>query len=1026
MNRPHFIYTILIILFVMGVVGYFMLPQNMFPDAERPQISIVTLEPGASSSYIADHVSRPIEKVLYSVSQVRKVSSTSRDEVSVVTAEFEYSKGLEGAATDTANALSRATNSLPQDIKQPQIYKIGAYTPPVMIWALSPQKGSNLALADVRYLAANSIADQLVKVRAIANVDIFGGYEKEVVVEINKDKLSSYDLNIADVIVALQKNNRDIPLGLVISNHKQNIFKLQIEASQIEGLNNIQINKLVTMADISNVRYGTKERTAGYHGNGEPSIALAIQRPENGSVLAAIDAAEAELEKLKAQYPQINFQVTDSSRDLVEKSNEDMFASLRDAIIMISVVMFLFLANWRIMLVAALSIPFVYLGTISLMWLFGQEINMVTLTGIILALGMLVDDAVVILENIERHLHELKEDPLTAAVKGTQEVMLAVFAGTVSTMVVLAPLLFVGEYPQKIFRPLAGTLIIAIFISYLVSITFIPLIAPKLLSKSKGKNRLEFKVQNICDFFLNPLKSFYVKKLNLLLDKRRLRLILTVNLIVLLTVSVRVLIPLSGRDLMPPMDTGIVKVDVATDSNMDIKSVENLLFGIEKKIYDTGNVKMLSSSIGSEPGVFTVGNGNTQNITVTAHFIDRFHRKDNIWEIEQKIRKQLLQMPDIKYVNVYDYGATPLSTIKAPVDVMLAGSDLKNLDITGNMVLDQMKNTGGLTGVSRSWTNDSKEFYFNIDKAKTSLYDTTPGDVVLQLSQNIQGSVASVFSIPGESGLPVRVILARDFRKDVQDFSTFLVKTPKGFVPLNNLGSISQVYRPTMITRQGMDYTLDVYGYRAQAAVTHIMSGVDKGLSTISLPPGVSLSQAGDIKELQDSLIRIFAAILIALFLLYAVLVATFKSWKAPLAIMLAIPLSLIGGAWSLILTNKHMCLPAIMGFVLLSGIIVKNSILLIDFTEEALGQGTPLREALLKSVTLRTRAILMTAFATAVGMVPIAMEWAIGLERLSPLAVVAIGGLIFGTFLTLLFVPVFYGMMSHKKSDRPTLTHNT
>ena len=1015
-SKPHIIFSVLIAFVVLGVVGFYVIPRDLFPPSDRPQVAVVVQEPGSTAKYVADHTASVIERELYTISGIRRVYSTSNDGFCTVTAEFHYSKSIIEAKTDVANSLSKIQNLLPSNIMPPQIYEITSYTPPVMVLSISPKKNSHLSVADVGYIAQNQIKDEILRTNAVANVDVFGGFEKEVQIQIDNNKLSSYNLSPQDVISAVQKSNNDMPLGLLMNKNMQNTFILKTEAKSLDELKNIHITKDVKLSDVANIKFGIKPPNALYQGNGHQAIALGIQRPYGGAVLSTISGVEKILPKLRAQFPQLNIEVADSQKELVTLSNENMLAALRDAIIFTSLVIFLFLADLRMTIISALSIPFVYLATIALMWIFGIGFNIVTLTAIILALGMLVDDAIVILENIERHFFELKKPPMQAAIDGTKEVMLVVLGGTIATSAAIFPMMFVGGYPEKIFRPLASTLLIAILVSYFVSVTLIPILSIRFLKgkEKEVKSKWESKINQYMVSWLNPLKNIYIEWIKDLIHKKKIRLPVNIALIVLLIISIRI-IPFTGRDLMPPMDTGIAKANITFNSDTSIWQVNNELKKIEQYIYSLGHVKSISTAIGTQPGVFTVSAGTPQMANITVNFVNRFDRKESLWQLEDKIRSYIHTLPNVKYVDVFDYGATALSSIKANLDTTLYSDNIQSLNKAGNGILNILNNTKGVKSASKSWDMDKIEYEFKIDKEKTAFYDTTPYDVAMQVSAGLQGQVASIFTVSNETGFLIRVILPSQQRNYIEQFKSYLIKTPKGFVPLEALGNFSQKAEPTVITREALDYTQDIYGYRSTHAVSHIMDNFNKEFQSYLhthknfILPNVKSEQTGDIQTMSDSMSKMAKAILIGLVLLYLVLVAVFRSWTDPLAIMVAIPLSIIGGSWSLLISDKHMCLPAIMGFVLLAGIIVKNSILIIEFIKTYREKGYTKEEAILESVNIRTRPIMMTAFGTAVGMIPIALQWAIGLERLSPLATVAIGGLIVGTFLSLVYVPFFY-----------------
>jgi len=340
---------------------------------------------------------------------------------------------------------------------------------------------------------------------------------------------------------------------------------------------------------------------------------------------------------------------------------------------------------------------------------------------------------------------------------------------------------------------------------------------------------------------------------------------------------------------------------------------------------------------------------------------------------------------------------------------MVTGPDWRVLSNIGNEIKHRLDGTGGLKSLSLSWTPDKKEVSFVPDRDKCAIYGISPREISTQVQAAVQGGAASLFRVQGEDGFTIRVRLSEERRESVQLMESLNVHTPLGEIPLVALGRIKTAYVPMLLTRQGMENSIDIYGYREKAPVSHIMGNIEKSLDGLSLPPGYQVTQEGDAKQAKESFDALMVALAIAMVLLYFSLVPSFSSFIHPLTIMSAIPLALIGAMWSLLIAGKQQSLAAFMGVILLAGIVVKNSILLIDFIEAAKSRGASTPDAIRESVQVRTRPILMTAFATAVGMIPIALERAIGLERLSPLAIVAIGGLMVSTFLTMLYVPMFY-----------------
>jgi len=374
------------------------------------------------------------------------------------------------------------------------------------------------------------------------------------------------------------------------------------------------------------------------------------------------------------------------------------------------------------------------------------------------------------------------------------------------------------------------------------------------------------------------------------------------------------------------------------------------------------------------------------------------------------------KLPGVRNLDVYDFGATPLSSIAAPVDILITGPDPKVLDDLADHVAQRLMTVRGLTSVSRSWTLDKIEALLDVDVEKAARYGLDPVTISRELTAALAGTPASVLRVPGEDGYVIRVRYPWEQRDSIRKLGEIYIHSVGGPVPLRELVEVRKQLTRTRFTRQNLESSVDVYGYRATAAITHLQARIERALEGLSLPPGYSLSHEGEIRNMNAAGIRLAQALGLAVILLYFSLAPTFRSWLTPVTIMTAIPLSMIGGAWGLVLVGRHACMPANMGMILLAGIVVNNSILLIDFIEKARAQGAELRQAIEQAVRVRTRPILMTASSTIVGMLPIAAQRALGLERLSPLAVVAIGGLFVATFLTLIYIPVFYHMFDSMK----------
>ncbi|HML32012.1 efflux RND transporter permease subunit [Sporomusa sphaeroides] len=1017
LEKPYLVLSFVLLMAIVGVIGYSMMPLNMYTDSDHPQITIITAEPGASASDIETKISRTIEKEMSTLGEVLKVTSVSKDEMSVVTVEFDYTRTLDSAATDVSNALSKIIGKLPPDISQPQIFKISQASQTTIILALSPNEESILDLSQIRQLADNEIKEELLRVPGIAQVEVFGGFQPEYKIVVKPDLLAFHSLTIGDVAAALSANNVNVPNGLIIKSSGQYLLKTQGEFKTPEEANSIIVSRRqsgdIYLRDVAEITRGIIEPQSAYHGNGRQAIGLSILRAPTGVAMDSISAVEKYLPTLVKRYPGIQFEISDTQGDLIRTSVTNMQESLFEAILLTVAVVFLFLGNMRIMMLAAISIPFTYLITFGIMWLIGYELNTVTFTGIILSVGMLLDDAIVVLENIARHYEKMPDKLKEATFGGTQEVLLAIFSGTYATVMVLVPIIFIGGYVQAVMRPFIMSMCIALVVSYVVSVTIIPILAPKLLRQSFRPNKMEQIALWFDEKFVTVIQNTYEHIVEIAL---RRRLAFMAGGVVLFMMSAS-LMPILGQDLMSSMDAGIIKINFETDTDMSLGETEAVATAMEQVIAQVPGVQYVSTIMGSEAGIVSFGSGKIpQQGYITINLIDRFKRSQSIWEIENILRIQFAQIPGLKYYDVYDFGATAMASIKAPVSILVTGPDRKVLDALGDTIYAKMLNVPGLTSVSRSWTHDKNEINFILNKEKCSQYEISPANVSNQVANVVGGMSASTYRIDQEDGIGFRVAYPAERRDHINKLQNVMIVTPKGLIPLESLGVFTSKKTPTIYTRQDMKNTLEIYGYREKTAITHIDKGIQQALANIELPEGYAITQEGDLQQMQASFGAMSGAMGIGMLLLYFSLVPAFGSFIHPMTIMSAIPLGMIGSIWALMISGKNASMPAFMGMILLAGIVVKNSILLIDFIIIARSQGSDMKQAIMDSVRVRTRPILMTAFGTAFGMAPIALEWAVGLERLSPLAIVSIGGLLVSTFLTLVFVPIIYTFFEEMK----------
>ncbi len=1015
LKNPYIVIALALLVAVLGLVSFFKTPVDLFPDTSPPQVLVLTVEPGASAKDVSDKITEEIEKELSTISGLKRIRAVSRDEVSAVTAEFLYSKDINEAVTDVVNSLNRIKAELPLDILPPRIYKITDATHATMTLALSPKENSAKGLKEIRLLAENDIKDELLRIPEVGDVDIFGGYLPQIEILVNRDKLKGYNLTLLDLIAAIRQKNVTIPGGYVYTKDNEFLVRTSSEFKDLRQIKSLPVKKTqqgyILLKDVADVKLGIKELRSLYHGNGKRAIALNILRPEKGHTLETIKAVKKYLPRLKKEFPDINFEITDDQEPIIDINLAGMRSSLIQAMLLTIFIIFVFLADKRAAAIISVSIPMSFLFSLAILKFSPYTMNMVTLSGLIIAVGMVVDASIVVLENIYRHFQQDPNlSPYRASLLGAKEVALANTAGALTTIVVLLPVMFVGGYPQKVLRPLSIMIGSTIFASLIASLTIIPLIASKLLTRSEQKKNIAERAASKFNVLVEKLSSFYVSLLKSALRNKKKTIALSVFSFVF---TMRVVAPLLVGELMPPMDTGIVKMTLDIPSDFNITKVEKILGKVEAFVKDTPGFVSLSSVIGSEPGQISFGGGGAtaQTISITANLVTRDKRDKTIWQIESEWREKLRKIEGVRSFTVIEYGATPISTTKAPFDFILEGEDTKVLDKMGDNVLKALEGTKGLVDLKRSWYRDKPQVEILPDSILCSYYGVSTEQVARYIKFAVGGVANSFMRLDDFLDIPIRVEYKNEDVDLPDKLNNIYIPTRYGEVPLRSLVKTRHARIQPFITRENLSNTIDITGVNkvytiAQAAKTAGMQLKKKGMV---LPKGYKVKMSGTPEEMSDSKNRLGKALLFGIVLLYLIILPMYRSFSNPFVIMAAIPLAAIGAFWGLLIFDKPMCMPALMGMILLAGTIVNNSILLLDFILMGRRNGLSREEAIIESVKIRTRPILMTASSTVIGLTPLVFEMAVGLERLSPLGIVAAAGLILGTFLTMVVIPVLY-----------------
>ena len=1000
-RRPVFTSMVTLIVIVLGIMGFSRLLIDLLPSIELPTLTVRTQLEGADPLVMERQVTQIVEEIVATVPGIEKMTSTSYEGNSSVKVTFGWGTSLDNAAVDVQATLQDEISELPDNIIGPRISKFDVDTYPVVILGIS----SKLDPVELTEIVENQIRYRFARIPGVAQVDPWGGFDREVRIELDPDKINALGLPLNDILDAIRDANLDRPAGKIEQGRFEVTLRTPAEFRSLDDIRNTVVARqegtVVTLDQIASVEDTYSKLSRIIRVNGERGLRVAIRKqPAANTVEVARHVLEV-VDEVNRAFPQINIVPVTDQGNFIERSIRNVAMSVLFGGSLAVLVLLYFLRSLRSTLVISLAIPISVIATFALLYFGGFTINLMTLGGLALGVGMMVDSSVVVLENIYRRYNEYSEAPARAAVRGTGEVASAVVAGTITTLVIFLPLLFVRGVSGVLFKELAFVVMFALFCSLLVSLSLVPMLASRFLSGNAATVKERHGL-------LDTLESGYRDLLQLALRHRPATIAIS---IALFTASL-LLIPHIGSEFLPPSDEGAVSVtgEMEVGSRLDLMDIQARK--LEALVYP--EVPEAISSVVSVVPSGTRGSSRARariSLTLTPAAV----RERSNEEIAADLRRKLDgAIPGMKISTRAPKGQFLLERILSTtegVTVEVRGFDLEILNALAQRVSSAIEDIEGITDVELSRTRGLPQQEILVNRAKIANVGLTVRDVTEAIETAIAGSRAGDFRREGNA-YQILVQLADAEKRSIEEVLDLNLRTPGGeLVALRNLVEVDAGEGPVTIERKDQQRIVTVTANIAGRDLGSIAEEIITRLDEIPRPEGYDLLVAGDYEEQQKSFRDLVESLVLALLLVYMVLASQYESLRDPLVVMLSVPLAAIGVLLTLFLTGSTFNLQSGIGVIMLGGIVVNNAILLVNQAGQLRAEKMPVMDALLEAGRRRLRPILMTTLTTILALMPLALGIGEGADAQAPLARAVVGGLAASTLITLVLIPVVYSL---------------
>jgi HAE1 family hydrophobic/amphiphilic exporter-1 len=1003
-KRPIMMVMIVLAFVIFGLLSFTRLPIDLMPDVEFPFVTVQTVYQGAGPAEVESAVVKPLEEELSTLNDLKNITAFCRENVGFILLEFNLGVDPDLAAIDVKDKVDGILYQLPADLEKPVISKFDINAESIINLAVT----GDGSLQDLRKMAEDEVKAQLLKIRGVASIDITGGLEREIHVNLEKKRLDSLDLSIFQVISVIARQTADIPAGYVNSRFREYTVRVKGEFENLDEIASLQIPAAggpVKLSSIARVEDAYREVREKARFNNENSVGLAVfRRPDANTVGVAKEVFEA-VDRLNTQLPSgYSIGTAFNRSEFIEDSVNDTYSSMGLGILLTALILMLFLHDLKLTLIAGISMPASIIITFIGMQLLGFTLNIVTLMALAISVGILVTNSIVVLENIMRHRNEGMEIR-RAAETGTNEIMVAIVASTLTNIAVFLPIATISGITGQFFKSLGLTIAIATVVSLVLSFTLTPLMASRIIRSRETGREVRM---NRFDRIFDQLRLKYLAVLDRAI---RYKFLAFLAVLVLLFVSLVILFPRLGAELFPQADRGLFTIDLEMPPGTMLEVTDNALKEIEMRVSGFPEVKTIYSSIGGSEidGGVTIGQ-------VLVQLVELSERERTTGEVINALRPLLSDIPDASVI-VKEQTMLGGGGGGSDIEAEIAGDHMDGILELSGRVRELAESITGLTDVRLSWREARPEVKLLPDRMRMDEYGVTVADMGGNMRYCMSGKEVAVYR-EEEDEYDIRVQYSEEDRDALDEVEDITVPTSKGFVPVKSLADVVYGTGAAGIDRKNKQRMITVMANVARGA-TGTKTGELKQLTDeLELRPGYSIHYGGQQEILQESFSSLTIAAMLAIVLTYMVLAGILESLLQPFIIMVTLPLGAIGVIWALFVSGNSISMISFMSVIMLIGIVVNNAILIIDYAHTRRREGDSPVEAVTAACGVKFKAILMMNLAIILAMIPQAAGLGSGGEIRAPFAITAIGGVVVSTLLTLFIIPPLYVLTAKKHVD--------